>query len=167
MRKKKKKTRTRADVFFVALVKIEIKIENNVKKVNKVLQNGHKYPQNSTTSRFLLFLLHILILILNFLSFDRIGFGGLFTKFIKLFTKSFAKSRWFRILVLILKTLLFSIDFIHLNALKFLKIVKIITAPHPLQSRRLVKTRLQYHLQNRLQRRFYRFYLLISSISSI
>ena len=51
-----------------------------MKKVKKVLQNGYKYPQNSTTS---LFLLHILILILNFIIFDRIlDIGGLFTKFV-------------------------------------------------------------------------------------
>ena len=34
-------------MFFVTLVKSEIKIENNVNYVKKVLQNVHKYPQNS------------------------------------------------------------------------------------------------------------------------
>ena len=48
----------RADVFFVALVKSEIKIENNVKKVKKVLQNGHKYPQNSSTLLFSINFIH-------------------------------------------------------------------------------------------------------------
>ena len=32
--------------------KIKLKIENNVKKVKKVLQNGYKYPQNSSTLLF-------------------------------------------------------------------------------------------------------------------
>ena len=30
--------------------KVKLKIKNNVKKVKKVLQNGYKYPQNSSTS---------------------------------------------------------------------------------------------------------------------
>ena len=34
-------------MFFIALVKSEIKIENNVNYVKKVLQNVHKYPQNN------------------------------------------------------------------------------------------------------------------------
>ena len=83
------KTRDKCWRVFVAP---EIKIENNGKKV---LQNGCKYTQDSTT-------------------------------------------------------LLFSIDFIHLNALKFPKIVKIITAPHPLQSLVVAvvePSRLQVHFQ--------------------
>jgi len=32
--------------------KIKLKIKNNVKKVKKVLQNGYKYPQNSSTLLF-------------------------------------------------------------------------------------------------------------------
>ena len=67
--KKKKKNTNEGWRVFVAPEKSKLKIENNVKKVKKVLQNGYKYPQNSTTS---LFLLHILILILNFIIFDRI-----------------------------------------------------------------------------------------------
>ena len=34
-------------MLFVALVKSEIKIENNVIYVKKVLQNVHKYPKNN------------------------------------------------------------------------------------------------------------------------
>ena len=43
----KKKHATRADVFFITLVKSEIKIKNNVNYVKKVLQNVHKYPKNN------------------------------------------------------------------------------------------------------------------------
>ena len=56
--KKLEKTRTRADVFLSLPKKIKLKIENNVKKVKKVLQNGYKYPQNSSTSFFPLISLH-------------------------------------------------------------------------------------------------------------
>ena len=38
---------------FVALVKSEIKIKKDVNYEKKVLQDGRKYPQNSTTSSFL------------------------------------------------------------------------------------------------------------------
>ena len=99
-------------MFFVALAKVKLKIENNVKKV---LQNGCKYTQDSTT-------------------------------------------------------LLFSIDFIHLNALKFPKIVKNYygAPPPPEPTTRqnsffdllCLQNRLQYHLQNHLKRRFYRLYRL-------
>ena len=50
--KRAKKHATRADVFFVALEKINLKIKNNVNYSKKVLQNGYKYPQNSSTSFF-------------------------------------------------------------------------------------------------------------------
>ena len=49
---KKKKTRTRADVFLSLPKKVKLKIENNVICVEKVLQHGYKYPQNSSTTFF-------------------------------------------------------------------------------------------------------------------
>ena len=34
-------------MFFVALAKVKLKIENNVNYEKKVLQNGYKYPKNN------------------------------------------------------------------------------------------------------------------------
>ena len=166
---KKEKTRWRGLTCLSLLVKkIKLKIENNVKKVKKVLQNGYKYPQNSSTSRFLIYFINLvhnfifvkkvsckifksLQILVECLSCLQIGSRVLLEKKCvshyhdkTSYQKSVQRSRAFVFckLKLIFKafihvqclsrrrlnssTLLFSINLIHLNALKFRqsKIVK-------------------------------------------
>ena len=83
---------TRADLRLSLLQKVKLKIDKDLNLDNKVLQNGCKYTQNSTT---LLFSINFIHLVDYFLFLDRVElFTFVLTKpFTKSFTKSFTK--WF------------------------------------------------------------------------
>ena len=78
---------TRADLRLSLLQKVKLKIDKDLNLDNKVLQNGCKYTQNSTT---LLFYINFIHLVDYFLFLDWVE---LFTFVLtKPFTKSFTKS---------------------------------------------------------------------------